>query len=181
MRKDRPRSWYFTVPPCINYMQYPWGYAAPVRICITRESIISTRESYPQYPWGYAVPVSHILSTREDMQYPWVILDSFEQASEIKCSKLVTKYEKQTRLIYSLLYDHSNFCRTSAQNFPKLCFSRIWTENGFLTTFWLFRKPFRAFPKILELYDASFRKYCCRCTSDFRWVLIKALESVKLL
>ena len=26
-----------------------------------------------QYPWGYALPVSHILSTREHMQYPWVI------------------------------------------------------------------------------------------------------------
>ena len=53
--------------PCINYMQYPWGYAVPV------SHIISTRESYSQYPWGYAVPVSHILSTCEDMQYPWVI------------------------------------------------------------------------------------------------------------
>ena len=53
--------------PCINYMQYPWGYALPV------SHIISTRESYPQYPWGYAVPMSHILSTCEDMQYSWVI------------------------------------------------------------------------------------------------------------
>ena len=53
--------------PCINYMQYRWGYAVPVRIC-------STRESYPQYSWGYAVPVSHILSTRESYpQYLWVI------------------------------------------------------------------------------------------------------------
>ena len=74
--------------PCINYMQYPWGYAVPVRVCSTRESyhqylwvissvpvrICSTRESYPQYPWGYAVPVSHIISTRESyLQYPWVI------------------------------------------------------------------------------------------------------------
>ena len=49
------------ISPCINYMQYPWGYALPM------SHIISTRESYPQYP------VSHILSTREDMQYPWVI------------------------------------------------------------------------------------------------------------
>ena len=62
-------KYFFTkqVPPCINYMQYPWGYALPV------SHIISTRESYPQYPWGYALPVSHIISTREDMQYPWVI------------------------------------------------------------------------------------------------------------
>ena len=52
-------------PPCINYMQYPWGYALPV------SHIISTRESYPQYPWGYVVPVSHILSTREGMLYLW--------------------------------------------------------------------------------------------------------------
>ena len=74
------------VSPCINYMQYPWGYAVPVRICITRESyhqypwVISsvpvrvciTRESYHQYLWGYAVPVSHILSTCESYpQYPW--------------------------------------------------------------------------------------------------------------
>ena len=36
-----------------------------MRICITRES-------YHQYLRGYAVPVSHILSTREDMQYPWI-------------------------------------------------------------------------------------------------------------
>ena len=40
--------------PCINYMQYPWGYALPV------SHIISTCDSYPQYPWGYAVPVSYI-------------------------------------------------------------------------------------------------------------------------
>ena len=26
-----------------------------------------------QYLWGYSVPVSHILITREDMHYPWVI------------------------------------------------------------------------------------------------------------
>ena len=53
--------------PCINYMQYPWGYALPV------SHIISTRESYPQYPWVISsVPVSHILSTRESYpQYPW--------------------------------------------------------------------------------------------------------------
>ena len=70
-------------------MQYPWGYAVLVRICITRESyhqypwvifsvsvshILSTRESCPQYPWvTSSVPVSHIHSTREDMQYSWVI------------------------------------------------------------------------------------------------------------
>ena len=74
-----------TSAPCINYMQYPWRYAVPVRICITCKSyhqypwVISsvpvrvciTRESYPQYLWGYAVPVSHILSTRKDMQYLW--------------------------------------------------------------------------------------------------------------
>ena len=41
--------------------------------------------------------MSHILSTREDMQYPWVILDSFEQASEIKCPKLVTKYQNDSK------------------------------------------------------------------------------------
>ena len=80
-------------PPCINYMQYPWGYTMPMRICITHESyhqypwvissvpmrVCSTCESYPQYPWvislvswGYAVPVSHILSTCESYpQYPW--------------------------------------------------------------------------------------------------------------
>ena len=46
-------------------MQYPWGYAVPVRIFITRKS-------YPHYPWGYALPVSHILSTCESYpQYPW--------------------------------------------------------------------------------------------------------------
>ena len=77
------------LPPCINYMQYPWGYALPVsHIISTCESypqypweyalpishIISTCESYPQYPWGYALPVSHILSTRESYpQYQWVI------------------------------------------------------------------------------------------------------------
>ena len=84
--------------PCINYMQYPWGYAVQVRICFTHESyhqylwvissvrmshILSTGESYPQYFLGYALPLS--------MQYLWVILDGFGQASEIKCSKLVTK------------------------------------------------------------------------------------------
>ena len=67
-------------------IQYPWGYAVPVRIFITRESyphypwgyalpvshILSTCESYPHYPWGYALPVSHILSTCESYpQYPW--------------------------------------------------------------------------------------------------------------
>ena len=77
-----------TTPPCINYMQYPWGYALPMRICIIRESyhqypwaipsvpvrVCITRESYPQYPWVISsVPVSHILSTGEDMQYLWVI------------------------------------------------------------------------------------------------------------
>ena len=41
--------------------------------------------------------MSHILSTREDMQYLWVILDSFEQASEIKCPKLVTKYQNDSK------------------------------------------------------------------------------------
>ena len=73
-------------PPCINYMQYSWGHAVPVRICITRESyhqypwvmssvpvrVCSTRESYPQYLWWYALPLSHIISTRESYpQYPW--------------------------------------------------------------------------------------------------------------
>ena len=80
-------------------------YAVPVSICITRESyhqypwvissvpmrVCSTCDSYPQCLWGYVVPVSHILSIREDMQYTWVILDSFEQASEIKYPKLVPK------------------------------------------------------------------------------------------
>ena len=64
--------------PCINYMQYPWGYAVPVRICITREDmhypwvissvpvrICSTRESYHQYLWVIS------LIPLEDMQYPW--------------------------------------------------------------------------------------------------------------
>ena len=47
--------------------------------------ICSTRESYP-----------HILSTHES--YPQgVILDSFEQASEIKCPKLVTKYQNDSK------------------------------------------------------------------------------------
>ena len=166
-----------TDSPCINYMQYPWRYAVPMRTCITRESyhqypwvissvrvkicstresyprypwviscesypqyvsvissvpvshilstcedvqypwgissvpmrICSTHESYPQYPWEYAVPlshilwvissvpVSHILSTCEDMQYPWVILERFEQASEIKCPKVVTKYQNDSK------------------------------------------------------------------------------------
>ena len=31
------------------------------------------------------------------MQYLWVILDSFEQASEIKCPKLVTKYQNDSK------------------------------------------------------------------------------------
>ena len=35
--------------------------------------------------------MSHILSDCEDMQYLWVILDSFGQASDIKCPKFVTK------------------------------------------------------------------------------------------
>ena len=43
----------------------------------TMNNIISTRESYPQYPW--------------------VILDSFEQVSEIMCSKLVTKYQNDSK------------------------------------------------------------------------------------
>ena len=55
-----------TSSSCINYMQYPWGYALPM------SHIISTRDSYPQYTWGYAVPLSHILSTRESYpQYLW--------------------------------------------------------------------------------------------------------------
>ena len=75
----------FSASPCINYMQYLWGYAVPVRICITRESyhqypwvisvsqILSTGEDM-QCPWVISsVPVSHILSTGEDMQCPWVI------------------------------------------------------------------------------------------------------------
>ena len=63
-------------------MQYLWGYAVPVRICSTRESypqylwVISSvpvricipRESHPQYLWVI------ILSTCEDMHYPWVNL-----------------------------------------------------------------------------------------------------------
>ena len=59
-----PRS----ASPCINYMQYPWGYAVLVRICITREL-------YHQYRWVISsVPVSHIISTCESYhQYPWVI------------------------------------------------------------------------------------------------------------
>ena len=57
-------------PPCIDYMQYPWGYALPV------SQIISIHESYPQYPWGYAVPMT-VCSTREDMQYPWGKFHSF--------------------------------------------------------------------------------------------------------
>ena len=77
-----------TGPPCINYMQYPWGYAVPVRICITRESyhqylwVISsvpvrvciTRESYHQYLWVISSVPVRIRSTRESYpQYPWVI------------------------------------------------------------------------------------------------------------
>ena len=61
-------NFFIQLSPCINYMQYPWGYALPL------SHIISTRESYPQYSWGYASPVSHIISTRESYpQYPWVI------------------------------------------------------------------------------------------------------------
>ena len=41
--------------------------------------------------------MTHILSTCEDMQYPLVILDSCEQASEIKCPKLVTKYQNDSK------------------------------------------------------------------------------------
>ena len=91
----------------VSLSSVPWGYAVLVsHIPSTHESypqylwvissapvsrIISTHESHPQYPWGYAVPVSYILSNCEDMHYLWVILDSFGQASEIKCPKLVTK------------------------------------------------------------------------------------------
>ena len=72
--------------PCINYMQYPWGYAVPVRICITRESypqyprvissvpvrICSARESYPQYPWVISSVPVRICSTSESYpQYLW--------------------------------------------------------------------------------------------------------------
>ena len=66
-----------------SYPQYLWGYAVPMRVC-------STCELYLQYLWGYVVHV-RICSTREDMQYLWVILDIFEQASEIKCPKFVAK------------------------------------------------------------------------------------------
>ena len=31
------------------------------------------------------------------MQCPWIILGSFEQASEIKCPKLVTKYQNDSK------------------------------------------------------------------------------------
>ena len=41
--------------------------------------------------------MSHIFSTHEDMQYPWVIFDSFEQGSEIKSQKLVTKYQNDSK------------------------------------------------------------------------------------
>ena len=41
--------------------------------------------------------MSHILSTREDTQYLLVILDSFEQDSEIKCPKFVTKYQNDSK------------------------------------------------------------------------------------
>ena len=61
--------------PCINYMQYPWGYALRLWVIssVPVSHILSTREGM-QYPWVISsVPVSHILSTREDMQYPWVI------------------------------------------------------------------------------------------------------------
>ena len=44
-------------PPCVNYTQYPWGYAVPVRTC-------STCESYLQYMWGYVVHV-RICGTRK--------------------------------------------------------------------------------------------------------------------
>ena len=80
-------AWYERAsPPCINYMQYPWGYAVPVRICITRESyhqypwVISsvpvrvciTRESYHQYPWVISSVPMRICSTRESYpQYLW--------------------------------------------------------------------------------------------------------------
>ena len=65
-------------------------YAVPVRVCSTREDM--------QYPWVISsVPVSHILSTHEDMQYLWAILDSFQQASEIKSPKLVTKYQNDSK------------------------------------------------------------------------------------
>ena len=43
--------------------------------------------------------MSHIFSNCEDMQYLWVILDSFEQASEVKHPKLVTK---NTRMFQKL-------------------------------------------------------------------------------
>ena len=75
-----------------SYPQYPWVISS-----VPLNHILSTCESYPQYPWEYAVPVSHILSTREDMHYLWVILDSFEQGSEIMCPKLVTKYQNDSK------------------------------------------------------------------------------------
>ena len=74
--------------PCINYMQYPWGYVLHVsHILSTHEdiqypwviSLVSmkiciTCESYHQYPWVISsVPMSHIISTHEGMQYIWVI------------------------------------------------------------------------------------------------------------
>ena len=69
--------------PCINYMQYPWGYAVPV------SHILSTGEDM-QYPWVISsVPVSHILSTGEDMQYPWVI-------SSVPVSHILTGTEDMT-------------------------------------------------------------------------------------
>ena len=45
--------------------------------------------------------MSHTLSTLEDMLYPCVILDSFEQASEIKCPKLVEKYQNDSRAVFT--------------------------------------------------------------------------------
>ena len=45
--------------------------------------------------------MSHILSTLEDMLYPCVILDSFEQASEIECPKLVEKYQNDSKAVFT--------------------------------------------------------------------------------
>ena len=43
--------------------------------------------------------MSHILSNCEDMQYLWVILDSFQQALDIKFPKLLTR---NTRMFQNL-------------------------------------------------------------------------------
>ena len=53
-----------------------------------------------------SVHVSHILSTCGDMQYPFVvILDSFGQASEKQCPKLIIKHTRMFQKL-SLLAIH---------------------------------------------------------------------------